>query len=191
MFLPIQKKPLSSPVYRTGIVEIPNIITRDMAEELKTYALDKELSGLHRRGSKSPEICQASFYTCLVFQHNSSIYEILDPAWEKYHAVEKPNISFIEPYEIKSYVEGDGFSSHYDNLTSLDGAVERKINLVIQLSDEDEYVGGDLCIGTVPCSRKFGTGIFFPAGYLHEVTPITKGTRFSLIGHSWGPVRTW
>lgn len=188
MFLPVQNKPKVSFDYSRMVVEIPNLIDKDMAFELRNFALNSEISGFHRRGSKTPEICKASFYTCLVFHHDHAIYEKLDSAWKKYTEIKKPVIDFIEPYEIKSYIEGDEFSNHNDIVTSVDNTLKRKTNLIVQLSDSDEYEGGDLLVGPFKCSRHFGTGIFFPSEYIHSVTTIIKGTRFSLIGHAWGPV---
>lgn len=188
MFLPVQNKPNSSSDYLSAILEIPNLISKELAQELREFALNTEVSGLHRRGSKTPGYVRASFYTCLVFQHNSSVYDKLDSAWQEYCNLKNPNITFIEPYEIKSYVEGDSFGIHSDILIAKNEDVERKSNLIVQLSDANEYEGGDLYIGSVKCSRNFGTGIFFPAKYLHCVTEVTRGTRFSLIGHAWGPL---
>lgn len=188
MFLPMQNKPKMLDEHADSIIEIPNIINKDLAEQLKSFSLNDSVSGRHRRGSKHPEFIQASFYTCLVFQHNSIIYDVLDPIWKRYCAMKSPNITFIEAYEIKSYDIGDSFGVHNDLLISTATNTERKINLIVQLSDENEYAGGDLFVGPVRCSRKFGTGIFFPAKFLHSVTEITKGERFSLIGHAWGPI---
>ena len=64
----------------------------------------------------------------------------------------------------------------------------RKLSLVLQLSDPTEYEGGDLEIGPYTLGRKLGTGVIFPAEFYHLVTPITKGVRFSLIGHGWCPI---
>ena len=61
------------------------------------------------------------------------------------------------------------------------------LNLSLQLSNSEDYDGGDLLIDDYVSSREFGTGIFFPADVFHEVTPITRGARVTLIGHSWGP----
>jgi len=55
---------------------------------------------------------------------------------------------------------------------------------VCQLSDPYEYEGGELQINTgqilVPEKDK-GTVIIFPSYLLHRVTPVTKGTRRSLV----------
>lgn len=67
----------------------------------------------------------------------------------------------------------------------------RKISLSLQLSDEAGYDGCDLefqaghKIGAAP--RKRGTLVAFPAFFLHRVTPITRGTRKSLVCWAQGP----
>jgi PKHD-type hydroxylase len=66
----------------------------------------------------------------------------------------------------------------------------RKLSLVCQLSDPSEYEGGELQINTgniiVPEKEK-GTVIMFPSYLLHRVTPVTKGTRRSLVLWIEGP----
>jgi len=65
---------------------------------------------------------------------------------------------------------------------------KRKISITVQLSDPDEYEGGDFefLIGKeiIKLPRKKGCAIVFPSYFLHRVTPVTKGTRKSLV--LWG-----
>ena len=67
----------------------------------------------------------------------------------------------------------------------------RKISISVQLSDENSYDGCDLQfhvsnkIGSAPRSR--GTLVAFPSFFLHRVTPITRGTRKSLVCWVAGP----
>lgn len=68
----------------------------------------------------------------------------------------------------------------------------RKLSVVVQLSDPEEYEGGDLQIqngGKDPVSveKKKGTVIIFPSYLLHQVTPVTKGIRRSLVLWVEGP----
>lgn len=81
---------------------------------------------------------------------------------------------------------GDG--GHYDWHVDLGpGISNRKLSCVIQLSEPDEYEGGDLqlnpggVIKTVP--RKRGQVTFFSSFVLHRVTPVISGKRISLV--SW------
>lgn len=70
----------------------------------------------------------------------------------------------------------------------------RKLSMVIQLSDPSEYEGGDLEIQTIHLGppdptvlRKQGNVIVFPSFLMHRVTPVTKGTRYSLVAWMEGP----
>jgi predicted 2-oxoglutarate/Fe(II)-dependent dioxygenase YbiX len=61
----------------------------------------------------------------------------------------------------------------------------RKISISIQLSRAADYDGGDLelmyGIQPQPLDRTRGTLIAFPSFMLHRVTPVTRGTRWSLV----------
>jgi len=67
----------------------------------------------------------------------------------------------------------------------------RKLIIVVQLTDENDYEGGDLLIQNnnelIPINRKRGTVVIFPSFLLHCVKPITKGIRNSLVTFVFGP----
>lgn len=60
----------------------------------------------------------------------------------------------------------------------------RRLTFVVQLSDGDEYVGGDLVFRDfgVHSPRERGALIVFPSTHLHVVTPVTRGVRSALVG---------
>jgi len=68
---------------------------------------------------------------------------------------------------------------------------DRKLSMVLQLSDPEDYSGGDLILHTnrTPniIEKRKGRIIFFPSYILHEVTPVTSGTRMSLVCWITGP----
>lgn len=61
----------------------------------------------------------------------------------------------------------------------------RKLSLSVQLTDPKKYVGGDLLLyesdKPTLTTRDQGSLILFPSYVLHEVTPVTKGERNSLV----------
>lgn len=67
----------------------------------------------------------------------------------------------------------------------------RKLSLSLQLSDPDDYEGGDLEFKFgeehQTASRERGMIALFPSWTLHRVTPVTKGTRYSLVAWVSGP----
>lgn len=70
---------------------------------------------------------------------------------------------------------------------------DRKLSFVVQLSDPSTYEGGDLLLYSgissepIKIEKKIGKIVFFPSNVLHEVTPVTKGTRHTLVGWVHGP----
>ena len=68
----------------------------------------------------------------------------------------------------------------------------RKLSFSVQLSDDAEYAGGDLRFHYIKnqpevAPKQKGTVIFFPSWMVHDVTPVTQGTRRSLVGWVNGP----
>jgi PKHD-type hydroxylase len=61
----------------------------------------------------------------------------------------------------------------------------------MQLSDPSEYEGGDLLLHTgdepIVINKQKGMLVMFPSYTLHEVTPVTKGERYSLVAWVHGP----
>ena len=92
--------------------------------------------------------------------------------------------SIVDSIQYTVYYEGGG---HYDWHVDIGpGSINhRKVSLTIQLSDPDEYEGGDLEIWTggdfKTIERKQGCAILFPSFLMHRITPITKGIRRSLV----------
>lgn len=90
-----------------------------------------------------------------------------------------------EGFQFTHYEAPNGkFGKHIDRGANF---ITRKLSLSIQLTDPKTYEGGELVIyesekgGGVPKGQ--GTLILFPSFMLHEVTPVTKNERYSLV--SW------
>ena len=88
-----------------------------------------------------------------------------------------------EGLQFTSYkAPGDKYGKHVDR--SL-GTVVRKLSISIQLSDPQEYKGGELCFYDSAekqlAPQNQGTFIIFPSFVQHEVMPITQGERHSLV----------
>lgn len=67
----------------------------------------------------------------------------------------------------------------------------RKLSLVLQLADPNQYEGGNLQIwaGGEPVNVRKQRGLIaaFPSYVLHQVTPVTQGSRQSLVAWISGP----
>ena len=82
--------------------------------------------------------------------------------------------------------------SHYDwHIDAGNSVPHRKLSFTIQLSDPEDYVGGDMeFIGTnvhKEALRQKGTCIIFPSFLPHRITKVTKGKRFAIVGWIHGP----
>lgn len=85
------------------------------------------------------------------------------------------------------YTIYEGNGGHYDWHMDLGSGIysRRKISITVQLSESEDYEGGDLefMIGRdiKKAPRKKGTTVIFPSFFLHRVTPVTRGVRKSLV----------
>ena len=89
-----------------------------------------------------------------------------------------------EGFQFTNYEAPSGkYGKHVDRAMNM---TVRKLSISIQLTDPEEYEGGELKLysgeeeGTL-MDKTQGTLIIFPSYVLHEVTPVTKGTRNSLV----------
>jgi PKHD-type hydroxylase len=97
---------------------------------------------------------------------------------------------FYEPMQICLYEEQT--LGHYDWHTDVGpGMANRKISVVVQLSDPSDYTGGELNLnggnGIITAPKEKNTVIIFPSFVLHRVTPVLTGIRKSLVTWVAGP----
>jgi len=91
---------------------------------------------------------------------------------------------FTEGFQFTEYNAPSGhYGKHIDSM--FNGTI-RKLSFSLQLSDIKDYEGGELQIHLSDkpevMKKEQGTLIAFPSHTLHEVTPITEGKRYSLVG---------
>ena len=90
-----------------------------------------------------------------------------------------------ESVQISKYSEGEFYGIHRDYDYEDNFTITRKLSLTVQLSDENDYEGGDLVFHTgnskEKATRGRGSVVVFDSRVYHEVTPVTKGTRYSLV----------
>jgi len=99
---------------------------------------------------------------------------------------------FYDSIQFTRYEAPSGkYNKHMDTSVNPNEQICRKLSITIQLSDPNDYEGGDLLVYTsskkTPTNKKRGIITIFPSFMLHEVTPVTKGTRYSLVTWISGP----
>jgi len=100
---------------------------------------------------------------------------------------------FGEHLQFTEYQGSDEghYTWHIDSGVSSTNYGPRKLSLVLQLSDPNEYEGGNLQVqlGSEPqtISKDQGLVSVFPSFVLHRVTPVTAGVRRTLVAWLTGP----
>ena len=100
---------------------------------------------------------------------------------------------FGEPIKFLEYNEK--YNSHlkvHNDIGNVRGWESfRKLTIIVQLTDENTYEDCDLMIQNgdklVTTNKNQGSIIIFPSFMMHQVTPIKKGIRNSLVLWAYGP----
>jgi PKHD-type hydroxylase len=110
--------------------------------------------------------------------------------WFKFHITK---MDYIQLAEYDDSYQGE-YKKHHDVFwINNDSEYHRKLTAVIQLTNPDEYDGGNLELFDVNQQpnpqelRTQGTAIFFPSFLYHQATPVTRGKRYSLACWFDGP----
>jgi len=122
--------------------------------------------------------------TIWIFQRLTDAITSINKGFYQYDLTHIENLQFTV-YKQNSNFYGKHIDAMYETNAS------RKLSLSVQLTDPTEYEGGEfhLFSGNDPMvlPKTQGTCLFFPSWSLHEVTPVTKGTRFALVTWVCGP----
>lgn len=171
---------------------VPELVdaTVSAADDSGTTALQVKNSDIRasRVGFVEPSASAEWLYKLIsagIAHHNQTYYD---------YAIEG-----VETLQFSEYPAGSGYyDRHMDwGAGQIFGRNDlcRKLSFTIQLSKPDSYEGGDLVLHsgreldleTRTTMREFGCLTVFPSWLLHEVTPVTVGTRRSLVGWVVGP----
>lgn len=93
--------------------------------------------------------------------------------------------------QFTKYAVGEFYDPHVDTFKLEDNM--RKLSIVIQLSDPEDYEGGEFVFvdgdeETIPTNfDKRGSILVFPSFLMHQVKPVTSGTRHSIVSWFVGP----
>lgn len=104
------------------------------------------------------------------------------------------DIDYIPDIQYTTYsADKNGkYDWHCDTFWANPTTYDRKLSIVIQLTDPSEYDGGDFELDpqypALPSTfRDKGSVVVFPSFLNHRVTPITRGVRRSLVSWVQGP----
>ncbi len=143
----------------------------------------------------------------IIWLNDQWIYDLIQPYLNEANkaAMWNFNIDWNESLQFTVYKKGQHYTWHpdqsvnpYNNKKDLnfDGKI-RKISMSLNLSDPSEYKGGELNFcwkdknmkDVIVKDKEFkqqGSLIFFPSFVWHKISPVTSGTRYSLVMWSIG-----
>jgi PKHD-type hydroxylase len=101
------------------------------------------------------------------------------------------DVTGLETLQYTVYHADQGSHYHWHMDYGIHNPRPRKISMTLQLTDPARYEGGELQFQaghrTASAPRRRGALIAFPSFILHRVTPVTAGTRKSLVAWAAGP----
>lgn len=188
-----------------------NVIPHRFCDDLINFGENELNQGIARTGDSPKEELNENDLSKLYKVRNSSVswielekekwvWKMLNPYFHL--ANEQANwnfqLSFPENAQWTKYSKQQHYSWHEDafprphnNPRHKSHGLIRKLSATISLEDGDKYEGGDLefkihepneeKIITLTSARGKGTVTIFPSFVFHRVTPVTKGTRYSLV----------
>ena len=183
------------------ITDVPEDFILEIIKEGETNRLEKAtILKPEEPGSEEMVTSEGQFWRdCNIgWINNEDILKqmvgLFKPVNEQYQF----EIDVLEPLQYTVYNDEQFYGWHQDSYIEPEKEKRvRKISFTMWLNDPEEYEGGNLEIefgGPDYQSRlktfreKRGSIFYFPSHCWHQVTPITKGTRKSLVGWFGGPV---
>ena len=100
------------------------------------------------------------------------------------------DIREVNQCELLKYGIGGKYDFHQDVIWNKRNQPQRKLTIIVQLSDGSDYEEGDIVVKGYNFPKNFrerGTVIIFPSNMQHQVNPVKSGTRYSLVSWAVGP----
>jgi len=166
-------------------IDLINLQSPKSKPNLGKVGSDYGIEKLDYRNSTISNLESSNDENCWIFERITAAISSMNKEFWNFE------LNRIETLQYSVYNKGQFYKPHIDSLYITPDNSIRKLSFSVQLSDSDDYEGGDLMLHTsgnpVPTSRKKGTIVFFPSYTLHEVSEVTKGTRSALVGWVTGP----
>lgn len=168
---------------------------------IKIFKKEKSIKGVVGEDEKIDKNVRDSN---VVFSNEAELYHILCPYINSANNSANWNvdISWNESMQFTIYNKNQHYDWHIDSLhepygdqahPDLKGKI-RKLSCCVSLTDPKKYEGGDFYFSfgkdivpyKIPEFKQQGSVLIFPSYVWHKVSPITKGTRHSLVNWSLG-----
>jgi len=168
-------------------------LTQQMIDTIKN-SMKVSPAGFYGSDNKDSNLIRSTDVDWIDFYMHREFYSALNNVIHRANnELFKYAITHLEPCQYGVYAADK--SGHYDTHTDGDfkgqfGYV-RKISFSILISDPKDFEGGELLL--LPHFEGIKTNLqkneicFFPSWLPHKVTPVTKGSRTSIVGWIQGP----
>ena len=173
-------------------LKIPNFLTHDECDGLiNEFEERKDEAGLERSGNANTGKIEYSSFKVVPLNPSTPNFDLIKEKtklavskWINYldqpqfffTKALKANLNFSHNYRIMKYKTGAEIHPHSDYAPGVYGSISFNLN--------DNYKGGEFKFFngnyTIPLGK--GDALIFPADFfwVHEVTPVTKGERYSI-----------
>jgi PKHD-type hydroxylase len=182
---------------------IENAVTNRFCDHVLQYGkiLKENIATVAGVDEHEKEKLEKSRKSNVVWLDEKWIYREIQPLIREVNMAAKWNFKWTHT-EVCQFTKYMGSKKQYYDWHT-DSGIEpqpsgliRKISASLALVDKEEYQGGDfqICqpnpngskISTIQLVKK-ASMIFFPSFIWHRVTPVTEGTRYSLVCWNQGP----
>lgn len=174
-----------------------NTLNNNIIDRIKSYAdtIEQE-QGVLFKTDKNNDVRKSSLKWINRSRESEWLYNIVKSVVEPVNeGLFQFDLTGIDTIQYTQYINtGDKYDFHADSAPGVkyDENMVRKLTMVIQMSDESDYTGGDVEFmsgkqynETAP--RAKGSIVIFPSFVMHRVTPILTGKRNSLVTWFMGP----
>ena len=99
-------------------------------------------------------------------------------------------VDFLPDIQFAEYEKGCFYTWHHDINWDSSSLYDRKLSIIIQLSDPSTYEGGNFEFKELEQPQGFrdqGSVLVFPSYNVHRVTEVTEGVRNSIVCWMEGP----
>ena len=165
------------------VVYRENYLTKEECIKLRDSYDTDELVDANLAGDYTENIVNKNVRKTLNIDfHDENLFKKLNDAIK---VANKQYFNYeIESIDILRFLKY-GIDSNYTWHTDI-GRSEtslRKLTAIIQLSEENDYDGGEFLVAAKKFKTKKGSAIIFPANFMypHKVMEITKGIRWSIV----------
>ena len=173
-------------------------------KKTKEIATTGSFSGKDLKNKNKIKLLKQKRNSNVVWFEEKWLFDLLQPYIISANQNSKWNFQwdFSENIQFTIYKKGQFYHWHKDSWEEPYSDINnkftfgkiRKLSLVLSLNDASEYEGGELMLDfnniepdkkrifhTCDAMKKAGSIIVFPSFLWHKVSPVTKGTRYSMV----------